>query len=233
MNQRSLEHTLTLNGQAPASSSSALSETLSGLCPGHIFFAYESIAAVARDAFTPLEQRIADQFSDRRKNSFTASRIALKLLAYQLALVDPEREAHTLETVNPTDRRPVLPGAGGFQASVSHDRRYVIAVADKRPIGVDIEVISPKLVRGAHIFMNQEEQSIIGTSGMDRTTGITLVWTAKEAAAKALNLHLMDAWSSVRLVKLGSRESRLRYGSGALTATHLLEGDSVISLISV
>jgi phosphopantetheinyl transferase len=233
MNQRSLSQAVALNGRVAAFSSPASVEGLNRLSAGHIFFAHDAIAAAAWDALTPFEQKLADRFPDRRKNSFTAARIALKLLAYQLELIGPEQEAHTMETVNPPDRRPILPGAAGFHCSVSHDRRYVIAVAAKKPIGVDIEAISPKLVKGAHIFMNQEEQSVIGASGMNRSVGATLVWTAKEAAAKALNLHLMDAWSAVRLKQLGVDGSCFRYGGHLLTATHLFEGDGVISIVSV
>ncbi len=183
------------------------------------------------ETLTPFEQSVAAGFSERRRRSFIASRIALKLLAHKMGLIDARHEAHTLETVSQNDWRPILPGRGPFNVSVAHDRSFVLAVADKRPIGVDIEVISPKLVRGANIFMNQEELAVVESSGLDKITGATMVWTAKEAAAKVLNQCLIDSWQAVRLAKLGVKKSIFTYGGSTLTAAHLFEWDRVVSLI--
>ncbi len=232
MNLFSLEQTLTLDGQVRSAPSLEFSNALDRLSLGYILLEHDYLGPFAWDALTPFEQSIATGFSERRKRSFIASRISLKLLAYKMGLVHAEQEAHTLETANRNDRRPILSDRVDFYASVSHDKRFVLTVADKRPIGVDIEVISPKLVKAGHIFMSKDELATAGSSGLDMTQGATMIWTAKEAASKALNLHLIDAWRAVHLAKLDVKESIFIYGGGELTATHLFAWDRVISLVS-
>ncbi|MHB8830241.1 MAG: 4'-phosphopantetheinyl transferase family protein [Syntrophales bacterium] len=190
------------------------------------------LAPYFQTALSSFEQSLAGDFTARRKNGFIAARICLKIMAYKMDLVSPEREAGTLETVNRTDRRPLLPGAEGrYYASVSHDRRFTLAVADKCPIGVDIETVSSKLAKGGHIFMNSEELAIAGSGRMDMAIAATMVWTAKEAVAKVFNLHLFDAWRMVRLVKSGLSESVFAYADGEVTVSHLFEGERIVSVI--
>jgi len=192
------------------------------------------LAPSFRTALSSFEQSLTGNFGARRKDGFIAARICLKILAYKMGLVSSDQEAGALETVNRKDRRPLLPGAEGrYYASVSHDRRFTLAVADKCPIGVDIETVSSKLAKGGHIFMNSEELAIIGSGRMNMTQAATMIWTAKEAVAKVLNLHLFDAWRLVRLVKLGLSESVFVYGNGELTVSHLFERERIVSVIRV
>ncbi len=125
-----------------------------------------------------------------------------------------------------------MPGADGlFFASVSHDKRFTLVVAGTRPIGLDIEAISPKIVKAGNYFMDMDELATARSSSVVMTQAVAMVWTAKEAAAKALNLHLIAAWRAVRLLKLSANESSYAYGGDTLTALHLYEWDRVVSLI--
>ena len=127
-----------------------------------------------------------------------------------------------------------MPGAyGRFHASVSHDRRFTLAVAGGMPIGVDIEAVSTKIVRAGHLFMNEDERKIVSCSMQDLPGAATRIWTAKEAAAKALNLHLVDAWHDIRLAAMGTSESSFLYGPLHLTAVHLESWGRIISLVSM
>jgi 4'-phosphopantetheinyl transferase EntD len=232
MKLHALDQILALDGQVIVYPSPAFSNAMNRVSLGCILLEYAYLSPFFQNALTPFEQSMAEGFAGRRKKSFIAARISLKLLAYKMGLVDPEQEAGTLETVNRTDRRPILPGAdGNFYASVSHDKRFTLTVADKRSIGVDIEAISPKLVKAGHIFMDKDELAVAGTATLDMTQAATMVWTAKEAASKALNIHLIDAWRAVRLLKIGMKESIFVYAKGELTASHLFEWDRVVSVI--
>ena len=234
MNLLSLDQNLISDGRAIVRPSIAFSNTMDRLSAGHIMLEQAYLAPSFRTALSPFEQSLAGDFTARRKTGFIAARICLKILAYKMGLVGPDQEAGALETVNRKDRRPLLPGGEGlYYASVSHDRRFTLAVADRCPIGVDIEAVSSRLVKGGHIFMNSEEMAIVGSGGMDMAQAATMVWTAKEAVAKALNLHLFDAWRMVRLVKPGLNESVFVYRDGELTVSHLLEGERVVSVIRV
>ncbi|MBN1381805.1 MAG: 4'-phosphopantetheinyl transferase superfamily protein [Deltaproteobacteria bacterium] len=221
-----------MDGWHIAVPSPEFSNTINLLSSGFMVFEYHHPAPHAWEALTPFEQSLAAGFPERRKYSFMASRISLKLLSYRIGLIDGRREARTLETIDPKDGRPLLPGAEGrFYPSVSHDKRFSMTVADKRPIGVDIELISPRLIKGRHIFMNPEETAVADGSGLDLTVAATMVWTAKEAASKALNLHLIETWRAVRLIKLGKRESIFACGSSELRANHVFEWDRVVSVV--
>lgn len=234
MNLRSLEQTLVSDGQAIVRPSPAFSNTMDHLSAGHIILEHAYLAPSCRTALSSFEQYLAGFFPAGRKNGFIAARICLKILAYKMDLVRPDQEAGTLETVNRPDRRPLLPGSEGrYYASVSHDRRFTLAVADKRPIGVDIEAVSSRLAQGGHIFMNSEELAIASSGRMDMGQTATMVWTAKEAAAKALNLHLFDAWQMVRLVQSGLNESIFVYDDDELTVSHLFEWERVVSILSL
>lgn len=234
MNLLSLDQTIAAMAQAIACPSPEFSIALDQIVSGYILIEQEYLTSSFPSALTPFEQSLAKGFGERRTKSFIAARISLKLLAYKLGLANPEAMAGTLETVNRTDRRPLLPGADGiFFASVSHDKRFTLVVAGKRPLGVDIEAISPKAVKAGHFFMTKEEIAIAGSAALDMALAATMVWTAKEAAAKAFNLQLVAAWRAVRLLKLGREESIFDYGGDELAVSHLFQWDRVVSLISV
>jgi 4'-phosphopantetheinyl transferase EntD len=232
MNLLSLDQALVSDRHVIVCPSPAFSNAMDRLSEAYIVLEHAYVAPYFHTALSSFEKTMAEDFVAKRRNSFIAARICLKILAYKMGLVSPQQDANILETVNRTDRRPLLPGSEGLHyASVSHDRRFTLAVADKQPIGVDIETVSSKLAKGGHIFMNSEEMFIAGLGLMDMSQAATMVWTAKEAAAKAMNLHLVDAWRIVRLVKLGLNESVFVYGDAELTVSHLFEQGRVISVI--
>jgi 4'-phosphopantetheinyl transferase EntD len=201
---------------------------------GYSLIEYAYLLPFAWQALTPFEREIAAGLAARRKAGFMAARIALKRLARKLGIVEPHEPSCSLETVRREDRRPLLPGAGGrYHASVTHDRRFALVVADKRPIGVDMEALTPKLIKAGHIFMDRDELEIVAGAGMDQARAMTRVWTAKEAASKALNSHLIDTWRAVRLSKLGTEQSVFSFEGATLTARHIDVWDRVISLISL
>jgi 4'-phosphopantetheinyl transferase EntD len=233
MNLHSLDQALASDGRVIIRPSPAFSNAINRLSLGYILLEHAYLAPSFRNSLTPFERTIAKAFSERRKKSFIAARISLKLLALKIGLVNPEQEACSLETVNRENRRPILPGAGNdFYASVSHDKRFTLAVADRRSIGVDIEAISPKIAKAGHIFMDRDELTIAGSAAVGIDQAAAMVWTAKEAASKALNLHLIDAWHKVRLRKLGTKESIYGYDGEELKAGQLFEWDRVVSIIS-
>jgi phosphopantetheinyl transferase len=66
--------------------------------------------------------------------------------------------------------------------------------------------------------------------GPERTA--TRAWTIKEAAVKALGLHLFEAFREVNVIRLGEEESMMRYKEKTYPVRHA-EGDGyVITLIT-
>jgi 4'-phosphopantetheinyl transferase len=167
----------------------------------------------------------------RRRRGFTAARVALKRLARQLGLVEENRPDRTIETLGPDGVRPCL-AESGLYCSVSHSARLVVTVAHRHPIGVDLEAVSKKAIRTWHLFMLPRERDLISLSGLGPERTATRVWTIKEAAAKALGLHLFQAIREVEVVRVGKEEGVMKYQEKAYSVRHG-EGDGyVITLIT-
>ena len=206
-------------------------DRLESICKGFVLIEMEALFPLPENVFTPREAATADKFGLRRRNSFTAARVALKELAYKLGLVEPDTQPCNIETLARDGIRPILP-ASGVYCSVSHDDIFVVAVANDKPIGVDIETVSDKAVRGWHIFMSLPEQRLISETdlGADRTA--LRAWTMKEAAAKALDLDLVQAWREVQVLRIGEEKSLARVKGMETPFTHLEIQGHVLSLIT-
>jgi phosphopantetheinyl transferase len=75
---------------------------------------------------------------------------------------------------------PYIKGEGYI--SISHTSHLVgIAVSEKFKLGLDIEVIRPKILNIQHKFLSVEELTFIDSESVEE---LTKVWTAKEALYK-------------------------------------------------
>ncbi len=201
-------------------------DPLEPLCPDVAGIALVELAAVlpplARRSLTPVEQELAAGLGDRRRPSFIAARVALKQLARQTSRTAEGDDR--LHTVAQDSIRPVCPAAEGRMAtpfcSVAHDRRFAVAVAAHVPIGVDLEPIADKAVRGMRLFLSEEERRLVREDPRGVDYAATCLWTIKEAAAKALNIRLPHAWHAVEAVELLAGRTRVRVNGHELTALH-------------
>jgi phosphopantetheinyl transferase len=192
----------------------------------------EALFPLPQYVFTPREAAKADNLGPRRRKSFTASRVVLKHLAYKLGLVETGTQQYNIETLAQDGSRPSLP-ASGVYCSVSHDNVFVVAVANDKPIGVDIEPLSDKALRGWHIFMSLREQGLISKTNLGEDRTVVRAWTIKEAAAKALDLDLVQAWREVKVLRIGAEKSLARINGRETPFTHLEIQGHVTSLITI
>jgi phosphopantetheinyl transferase len=167
----------------------------------------------------------------RRRKAFTAARVALKRLTRQLGLVEEKKPDRTIETLGPDGVRPCL-AESGLYCSVSHSVRLVVAVAHSHPIGVDLEAVSRKALRTWHLFMSPKERDLISLSSLGPERTATRAWTIKEAAAKALGLHLFQAIREVEVVRVGEEEGVMRYQKKTYPVRHGEGNGYVITLIT-
>ncbi len=204
---------------------------LQSACLGMTLLDIEALFPAEEHFLTPREAARALRMGPRRQKCFTAARVALKKLSRQLGLVDECRPDRTIETLGPDDVRPCL-AESGFFCSVSHNVRFVVAVAHRYPIGVDLEAVSNKVVRARDLFMLPREQDLILLSclGLERT--VTRAWTTKEAAAKALGLHLFEAIGEVEVVGVGEEEGMMRYREKTYPVRHSERDGHVLTLIT-
>jgi phosphopantetheinyl transferase len=206
-------------------------ERLQSACLGMILLDMETVSPIEESLFTPRESARATRMGPRRRKGFTAARVALKRLARQLNLVEEDRPDRAIETLAPDDVRPCL-GESGIYCSVSHCGRLVVAVAHRYPIGVDLEMVSEKVIRTKHLFMSPSERDLISLSGLGPQRAATRAWTTKEAAAKALGLHLFQAIRGVEVVRLGEEDGMMKYQKKTYSVRHAEGNGYVMTLIT-
>jgi phosphopantetheinyl transferase (holo-ACP synthase) len=199
------------------------------VCRGFLIREIEPPPLSMENLFTGWEAARAAKMGPRRLRSFAAARTSLKELARELGLVDARTRDRAIETLDPDGIRPTLP-SNAVHWAVSHDDRFVVAAADTRPLGVDVERISDRPLKGIHIFMSPRERERSVCEELDLTQSATRAWSVKEALAKARNLNLPRAWREVRILSIGAERSVVRTGGKKMAVIHgELEGH-VISL---
>jgi phosphopantetheinyl transferase len=191
----------------------------------------ETISSSQEHVLTARESARAMRMGPRRRRDFIAARVALKKLARQLDLVKENRPDREIETLGPDDARPCI-AESGICCSVSHSAGLVVAVAHSHPIGVDLEVISEKATRIWSRFLSPGESDLILQSGLSLERAAARAWTIKEAAAKALGLHLFQAIREVDVVRVGEKEGMMRYQEKTYPVRHAEGNGYVITLIT-
>jgi phosphopantetheinyl transferase len=90
-------------------------------------------------------------------------------------------------------RKPFLEDEA-YHFSISHCNDFAAVIVSKnKRVGVDIEVISDKIKRIQHKFVNDHEQKLFeGTAALDQTELATLIWSCKEAVFKWYGLGEVD-----------------------------------------
>jgi len=72
-----------------------------------------------------------------------------------------------------------------FQFSFSHCKGYAACAIDDQPIGIDIEIIHPRIIKVAHKFLNDQEKTMIARlDEKDQLNQMAFLWAAKEAMYK-------------------------------------------------
>ena len=205
-------------------------------CAGLVLLELDALPPFAERLLTVREKARHAEFGDKRAASFLGARAALKLLARSLYPRAAAASADAIDTVWPDGTHPTVELAGlpdGLHSfAAAHDERFVVAVAGDRPVGVDCEPVTGRAFRGARMFASEEEQKRIGDCGLDPQEAALLVWTTKEAAAKALDVALAAAWKSVEVTRIGADASDVRLDDGRTTvARHARIDDHVFTVL--
>jgi phosphopantetheinyl transferase len=114
--------------------------------------------------------------NEERKIQHLAVRLLLKLMM-------PEADLYKM--VMADNGKPYLQGVP-FHFSFSHCKGYAaVAVSDTDPIGIDIEIIHPRILKVAHKFLNDAEKAMIAPlAEKDQLNQMAFLWAAKEAMYK-------------------------------------------------
>jgi len=196
----------------------------------------DAVADFACRALTIREAERFKKMGDKRRKSFLAARIALKRL-YRRCQIGPDDEpADTIETVRENSPIPCLGGSqepSPMHCSVSHDRRFAIAVADTKPVGVDVEVLSEKALEPARLYMSAAEQELLGHTSMKDYCAAVRIWSIKECAAKATGMNLAEAWQRTEVSAVGERQSALTIDGHSLCAHHATLAAHLFTILSL
>jgi len=196
-----------------------------------------AVAPFADRTLSPQEMERYTPMAAGRKRSFVGARLALKRISRALS-DDTELPAPTeISTVLPGSPRPACPVVGSTltpYCSVSHDSRFAVAVAADRPIGIDVEDKSGQALRNRRQFIATSEEPLLRAFAEGEAAAALRIWSAKEAAAKALDLPLAQAWERVRLTRIGTDSSRLHMRDlGTGQATHAVVDDHLFTLLGL
>jgi len=125
------------------------------------------------EADVPLDQPIQNE---ERKLQHLAVRLLFKLMM---------PEADLSQLVMADNGKPYLKGVP-FHFSFSHCKGYAAcAVSDAHPVGIDIEIIHPRIAKVAHKFLNDEEKAMIAAiEETQQLNQLAFCWAAKEAMYK-------------------------------------------------
>ncbi len=205
-------------------------DQLRSACLGMTLIDIEIISP-AQAHLTPREVARATRMGPRRRRDFIAARVALKRLARQLGVVKENKPDREIETLGPDDVRPCIADSEIY-CSVSHKGQLVVAVAHTCPIGVDLESISEKATRIWSRFLSPGESDLVLQVGLSPERSAARAWTIKEAAAKALGLHLFQAIQEVHVIRVGEKEGMMRYQEKTYPARHAEGNGYVVTLIT-
>lgn len=124
--------------------------------------------------------------------------LAVRLL---FSLMMPE--ADLTQLVMADNGKPYLKGLP-FHFSFSHCKGYAAcAVSDQHPIGIDIEIVHPRITKVAHKFLNDQEKTLIANlPEMEQLNQLAFCWAAKEAMYKQYEQVGIDFAANFQLTNL-------------------------------
>lgn len=207
----------------------AIRERCSDLC----IIALDAVPGGAAAALSPRECERFQGMQKRRGTSYLAARLALKTLARRRLGADAAHPLAALET-DTDERKPVCPAtgsAGSTRCTVSHDRDYAIAAIGDYPLGIDIEVLSDRVLASRSFYMHASEQALADSSPLGKVAASLRIWSIKEAVAKALDVSLPRSFELALVTAIGMMESALTVRGLALTARHATLGDHLVTLV--
>ena len=169
-----------------------------------------------------------------RRREWLGARAALKAILLRRGCV---REAIQCEIMKDTRGRPWVSFAPGLPAprirdcSISHKGRFAcvgVSIRADARIGVDVEGISPRLLKVAEAFAGDRQSLIRSHPAEER---LAMLWALKEACAKAMGGGIGMALRDVCCEETVEGRHRVRTGDGReLRAWHLQRDGYVVAL---
>ncbi len=207
---------------------------ISGHCQAFSLIEVDAVADFAEQALSTAERERFKSLGRKRQAGFLAGRLALKHLARNLAGGDRTTPASEIDTLQQDHIHPCCPVPDSRNetfCSLSHDSRFAIAVAGDREIGVDVEMISDRVMKVRHLFMGDNELSLTEASPLGVREASLRVWSIKEGIVKATGKTLEESWRHASIEEIGWHKSRLNVEGVKYAAIHDTEEGHVFTVI--
>jgi phosphopantetheinyl transferase len=143
----------------------------------------------------------------------------------------PATAIHTIDSDHVRPRCPLTDGTDSYFCSVSHDKRFVVAVASKSRVGIDVERLTDRVVKTRCIYMGEGEMTLTDHSSLGKKGASLRVWSIKEAMAKAFGMTLAEAWDRVVVREIGETQSRVSLSGNGYDAVHHQVGNHVFTFV--
>ena len=155
---------------------------------------------------SPAEQNYFQRFSYmKRKREWLGGRLAAKVsLLYpsdlqQLGQLTILPDTHGRPVVDWQESSPVPVPA----ISITHSNRFAAALTAPEPAcGIDLQEISPKLPGLTDRFTSKREMELMAAVQEDELTGLTMLWSAKEAVKKSILHDQPSVFSGIKVEQI-------------------------------
>lgn len=169
-----------------------------------------------RHMLHPREAALLDGYRfTKRRSEFLTGRICAKMaiqgflhLGKTPAVVEPA----DIEIAGTADGRPNVSGHAAcaetlkMDISISHSGDYGTALATKSKCGIDLQLRQASLLRVQEKYCSADENKVLASllPDHDPLTRLALLWSAKEAAQKALSYWHMPGFLDLLVTKITS-----------------------------
>lgn len=128
--------------------------------------------------------------AERRRVQFLAGRYIAKATVRQ---EHPEIAPQIINIVNGVWGFPLIHAPSLYQTTISISHTVgcgaaLFSPSNTHPLGLDVEAIDENNLSPLGRFLSADEQSLVVLAGMPLLEGMHLLWSAKEAAGKALKV---------------------------------------------
>ena len=159
------------------------------------------------------QEKLQTLHYEKRHLEWLGGRICAKQASLQYLHGNPSPPplcAPHLQIMTATSGRPFLnshvlsEGLHMPHISISHSKKYALAVAASTPCGIDIQVTSDALGRVQDRFCSQAEEGILSRDlkKLQLPDRLTLLWAAKEAVKKGSQLAHMPGFLDLVLTHI-------------------------------
>ncbi len=150
--------------------------------------------------------------NEERRTQHLAVRLLFKLMM---------PEADLSQLVMADNGKPYLMGLP-FHFSFSHCKGYAACAVDDKPVGIDIEIIHPRIAKVAHKFLNDQEKAMIaGLEEKNQLNQLAFLWAAKEAMYKKYEQLGIDFAKDFNILELTKGDK------GTVSAQILHKGNKI------